>query len=124
VEAGGAGGHQGEQGLGRCPVADVDHLGAEFGGDQRPDVVAVLDDLEVGEDFGDFLAAVVDLREDVLGEALIDEAARFEEFDDLVVVHVAGFLKAGKFVKWVGRKVGLRVSRRRTWWRGRPRRRR
>ena len=50
-------------------------LAPELGGDDRPDVVAVLDDLEVGENLGDLLAAVVDLREDVLGEALVDEAA-------------------------------------------------
>jgi hypothetical protein len=55
-----------------------------------------MDDLEVGEDFGDFLTALVDLREDVLSEAPIDEAARFEEFDDLVVVHVAGNDGGGK----------------------------
>jgi hypothetical protein len=55
--------------------------------------------LEVGEDFGDFLAALVDLREDILGKALIDEAARFEEFDDLVVVHEAGTVETGKFEK-------------------------
>ena len=119
VEAGGAGGDQREQRFGRRPVADIDHVGAEFGGDDRPDVVAGLDDLEIGEDLGDFLAAVVDLREDVLRERLVDEAAGLEKFDDLVVVH--GTVKTERFLKvaWVPG-----FSRRRTWWRGRLRRRR
>ena len=108
VEAGGAGGDQREQRLGRGPVADVHDLGAELGGDDRPDVVAVLDDLEVGEDFGDFLAAVFDFREDVLGEAVIDEAAGLEEFDDLVVVH-GWTVKTERFLKWLRseRSVGV-----------------
>ena len=72
---------------GGVQFADIDHVGAEFRGDDRPDVVAMLDDLEVREDLGDFLAAVADLGKDILGEALIDEAARLEKFDDLVVVH-------------------------------------
>jgi hypothetical protein len=46
-----------------------------------------LDDLEVGEDFRDFLAAVFDFGEDVLGQRAIDEAARLEKVDELGVVH-------------------------------------
>ena len=116
VQAGGAGGHQREQGLGRRPVPEVDHLGAELRGDHRPDVIAVVDDLEIGEDLGDFLAAVVDFREDILRERLIDEPAGLEKFDDLVVVH--GTMKTEECWKWAWVAA---VNRRRTWWRGRPR---
>lgn len=87
VEAGGSGGDEVEEGFRRVPVGDIDDVGSEFGGDDGPDVIAGLDDLEVGEDFGDFLAAVGDFVEDVLSEAAVDEAAGLEEFDDLVVVH-------------------------------------
>src|SRR5690606_23225820 len=87
VKAGGSGGDEGEHGFGRCPIPEVHHGGSEFGGDDRPDVVSVVDDLEVGEDLGDLLAAVIDFVDDVLRERAINEAAGLEKFDELVVVH-------------------------------------
>jgi hypothetical protein len=57
----------------------------------------VVDDLEIREDLGDFLAAVADFREDILGEPLIDQTTGLEKFDDLLVVH--GTVKTEKGLK-------------------------
>jgi len=47
VEPGGAGGNEREQGFGRRPVRQIHHAGVQLGSDDRPNVVAALDDLEV-----------------------------------------------------------------------------
>jgi hypothetical protein len=46
--------------------------------------------LKVREDFRDFLSALIDLGEDVVREAGIDEPASLKEFDNLLVVHGTG----------------------------------
>ena len=93
VQAGRAGGHEREERLGRGPVAEIDHAGAQLGGHDRPDIVAILDDLEICQNLGDFFAAMADFREDILGERLVDETARLKKFDDLLVVHGTGMRK-------------------------------
>jgi hypothetical protein len=90
MEARGTCGHQCEDGLRWGPIAQINHLGAQFGGDDRPDIVAVADDLKVREEFRDFFAALIHLGEDVLRKAGVDEPAGLEEFDDLLVVHGTG----------------------------------
>jgi hypothetical protein len=93
MEAGGAGGDQCEQSLGRSPVADVHHFGAQLGGDDGPDIIAGIDKLEIGEDFRDFFAAVFDFGEDILRQRAINKSACLEKFDELIVVHEAGTVR-------------------------------
>ena len=90
MKACGAGRHQRENRLRWSPITQINHLGAQLGGHDRPDIVAAADDLEIREDFGDLLSALVYLGEDVLGEAGVDEPAGLEEFDNLCVVHETG----------------------------------
>ena len=90
MEARGTGGHQCEDGFRWGPIAQINHLGAQLGGHDRPDIIAGTDDLEIREDFGDLLAALIYLGEDVLREAGVDEPAGLKEFDNLLVVHETG----------------------------------
>ena len=68
----GASRNESQKCLGWCPIPQVNHRGMKFGGHHGPDVVAVLNDLEVRKNFSDFLTTLADLSEDILGKSLVD----------------------------------------------------